>query len=128
MSKFCANCGKELEENASFCPNCGTPTNPEDVTESTFVGNGNSSYNNTSFNQTANMPEQKSKIAAGLLGLFFGSWGVHNFYLGYTNKAILQIVLTIFTCGIAGIWGFIEGILILAGSINVDANGVPLKD
>lgn len=128
MSKFCANCGKELEENTSFCPNCGTPTNPEDVIESTFVGNGNSSYNNASFNQTANMSEQKSKIAAGLLGLFFGSWGVHNFYLGYTNKAILQIVLTIFTCGIAGIWGFIEGILILAGSINVDANGVPLKD
>ena len=31
---------------------------------------------------------QKSKIVAGLLGLFLGGLGVHNFYLGYTGKAV----------------------------------------
>ena len=42
-----------------------------------------------------NIDERKSKIAAGLLGIFIGSLGVHNFYLGYTKKAIIQISLTV---------------------------------
>ena len=29
---------------------------------------------------------------------------------------------------ISGIWGFIEGILILTGSINTDGRGIPLKE
>jgi TM2 domain-containing membrane protein YozV len=72
--------------------------------------------------------EQKSKLVAALLGIFLGSWGIHNFYLGDSKKGIIQIVVTIVTCGIGGLWGFIEGIMILAGSIKTDANGVPLKD
>ncbi|CAN5647792.1 hypothetical protein BH24ACT4_BH24ACT4_16030 [soil metagenome] len=70
---------------------------------------------------------QKEKLVAGLLGILIGSFGVHNFYLGNTSKGIIQIVVTIVTCGIGGIWGLIEGIMILTGSINTDANGVPLK-
>lgn len=77
-------------------------------------------------------PTPKSKIAAGLLGIFLGSLGVHNFYLGYTGKAIAQLLITLLTCGIggiaSGIWGLIEGILILTGSIAVDGNGLPLVD
>lgn len=38
---------------------------------------------------------QKSKIVAGLLGLFLGTLGVHNFYLGYTGKAVAQLLLTL---------------------------------
>lgn len=70
----------------------------------------------------------KSKMAAGLLGIFLGAWGIHNFYLGFTKKAIIQIVVTLVTCGIGGIWGFIEGILILCGKIDADADGNPLQD
>jgi len=70
---------------------------------------------------------QKEKMTAGLLGILLGAWGVHSFYLGNSGKGILQIVVTIFTCGIGGLWGLIEGIMILTGSINADANGVPLK-
>ena len=73
-------------------------------------------------------PESKSKLAAGLLGIFLGGWGIHNFYLGFTGKGIAQIIVTIVTCGIGSLWGFIEGILILTGSINTDAQGIPLKD
>ncbi len=36
-------------------------------------------------------------------------------------------MVTIVTCGLGAIWGLIEGIMILTGSINTDANGVPLK-
>jgi TM2 domain-containing membrane protein YozV len=70
---------------------------------------------------------QKSKLAAGLLGIFLGGLGIHNFYLGYIGKAIAQIILS-FCFGAGAIWGFVEGILILTGNINKDANGIPLKD
>ena len=72
--------------------------------------------------------KKKSKITAGLLGIFLGGWGIHNFYLGFTGKGIAQIIVTIVTCGIGSLWGFVEGILILTGSINTDAQGIPLKD
>ena len=76
--------------------------------------------------------KQKSKLAAGLLGILIGSFGVHNFYLGYTGKAVAQLLITLLTCGagavISGIWALIEGIMILTGSINVDGKNVPLTD
>jgi TM2 domain-containing membrane protein YozV len=75
---------------------------------------------------------RKSKVAAGLLGILLGAFGVHNFYLGYTGKAIAQLLITVLSCGIlaivSSIWGIVEGIMILTGSINTDAAGVPLKD
>lgn len=68
----------------------------------------------------------KSKLVAGLLGVLLGGWGIHNFYLGNTQKGIIQIVVSLVTCGIGGLWGFIEGIMILAGNINTDSDGNPL--
>ena len=75
-------------------------------------------------------PQAKSKIAAGLLGIFLGGFGVHRFYLGFTKIGIIQIVVTIFTCGIGSLWGFVEGILYLVGSngYTTDATGRPLRD
>jgi TM2 domain-containing membrane protein YozV len=72
--------------------------------------------------------EPKKKMTAALLGILLGAWGIHNFYLGFTKKAIIQIIVSVCTCGIGGIWGFIEGIMILTGSINQDAEGNPLVD
>ena len=57
------------------------------------------------------------------------------FYLGYTNKGIAQLLLTLlggWLCGAgaiaAGIWALVEAIQLLTGSIHQDANGVPLKN
>ncbi|MBG0740406.1 NINE protein [Paeniglutamicibacter antarcticus] len=78
--------------------------------------------------------EQKSKVAAGLLGIFLGSLGIHNFYLGFTGKAIAQLLITVLSLGFlswaSAIWGIIEGILILTASegFRRDARGVPLRD
>ena len=117
MKKFCANCGTELKADAVFCYNCG----------SKIAGNG---VENGNVPNGANKP--KSKLAAGLLGIFLGYFGVHNFYLGYTGKAVAQLLLTVLSCFIlspvTAIWALIEGILILTGSINVDADGNPLGD
>ena len=72
----------------------------------------------------------KSKMTAGLLGIFLGSIGVHRFYLGYPGIGIAQIAVTFFTCGLGAFWGLIEGILILTGSpsFSTDAEGRPLTD
>ena len=76
--------------------------------------------------------EKKSRIGAGLLGIFLGCFGVHNFYLGYTGKAVAQLLITCLSFGllsfISYIWGFVEGILILVGTIDKDANGNPLGE
>ena len=68
----------------------------------------------------------RSKVVAGVLGIIFGCWGVHRFYLGYTGIGILQLVLFFVTFGISSIWGIIEGILCLVGAMR-DADGLPLK-
>ena len=43
------------------------------------------------------------KLAAGLLGIFLGSFGVHKFVLGYNNAGIIMLVVSIaggvVTCG-----------------------------
>ncbi|MGO4382722.1 NINE protein [Specibacter sp. RAF43] len=74
--------------------------------------------------------EQKSKIVAGILGILLGYLGIHRFYLGYTKIGIIQIVVTFLTFGLGGLWGFIEGIMILVGAdpFKRDAAGIPLKD
>lgn len=75
------------------------------------------------------VPGRRSRLAAGLLGIFLGAWGIHRFYLGYVGIGIAQIVVTICTCGLGALWGFIEGICIIAGAgITCDARGQPLQD
>ncbi|MBV8964559.1 MAG: TM2 domain-containing protein [Mycobacteriaceae bacterium] len=69
----------------------------------------------------------KSKLTAGLLQIFLGGFGVGRFYLGYTNIGVLQLVVTIVTCGIGSIWGLIDGIMILIGNVP-DPEGRPLRD
>ncbi|MDO4666005.1 MAG: TM2 domain-containing protein [Actinomycetaceae bacterium] len=64
----------------------------------------------------------KSRVVAGLLGIFLGTWGIHNFYLGRTSIALTQLLVAtiggIFTFGLAtaamSVWGLVEGILYLA--------------
>lgn len=48
--------------------------------------------------------QPKQKLVAGLLGIFLGAWGVHQFYLGDNKKGIIRIIVTVVTCGIGGIW------------------------
>lgn len=69
----------------------------------------------------------KSKMTAGLLGIFLGGFGAHRFYLGYTAIGVIQLVVSLVTCGVGSIWGLIEGILCLTGSMT-DAEGRPLTD
>ena len=64
------------------------------------------------WNEATNNGENK-KMIAGILGIVIGSLGIHKFILGYTQEGIIQIVITIVTCGLGGIIGLIEGIIYL---------------
>ncbi|MDN5600452.1 MAG: NINE protein [Brachybacterium sp.] len=74
--------------------------------------------------------QAQSRLVVGLLGIFLGGFGVHRFLLGYTTIGIIQIAVTVFTCGIGAWWGLIEGIMVLAKSPSFerDAHGRPLTD
>ena len=65
---FCPCCGRQMATSMRICQNSGV-----DVVD---YGYGTSN---------------KSKVAAGLLGIFLGCYGVHNFYLGYIKKGIVQL-------------------------------------
>ena len=100
---FCRNCGKPIDPNAAVCINCGFSNGTGDnycpnCGNATNVGMTYCTMCGASLVNQRPMVEQKSKLAGGLLGIFLGSLGVHNFYLGYTTKAVIQLVLTVATC------------------------------
>ena len=124
---FCSYCGKELAPHAVVCIGCGAsaagvagavPGAGSGADAPPIVG-----------------PNTKSRLGAGLLGIFLGSLGVHRFYLGFSGIGLAQLLMTVLsplTCGltwlIAAAWGFIEGMLILVGVIDRDAAGGVLRD
>ena len=138
---FCRNCGSAMNEYAAvcmkcgaargagnaFCPHCGNPVNPQ----AAVCLNCGGSLAGPAIAAGENA---KSKLAAGLLGIFLGGLGIHNFYLGYTKKAVAQLLICLLgSCliigpAVSGIWGLVEGILILTGKIRVDGKGNPLKE
>jgi len=61
-------------------------------------------------------PGADKKIIAGICGILLGGLGIHKFILGYTKEGIIQIVLTVVTCGFAGIVGLIGVIIYLTKS------------
>ncbi|MFP6884123.1 MAG: TM2 domain-containing protein [Roseibacillus sp.] len=62
------------------------------------------------------LPGADKKVLAGILGIILGGFGVHKFILGYTQEGIIQIVITLVTCGVGSIVGLIEGIIYLTKS------------
>jgi TM2 domain-containing membrane protein YozV len=70
-------------------------------------------------------PDAKDRVAYVLLAVLLGI-GIHNFYAGYTTKGIIQLLVSILSCGILWffmwIWAIIE-----ACTVTQDANGVRFK-
>ncbi|MCH4208857.1 TM2 domain-containing protein [Bifidobacterium sp.] len=124
---------------------------PPQATQGDYYGQaygqqGQQNYSQPGYSQQGyGMPQNipygyvpRQKLVAGLLAIFLGSLGVHNFYLGYTGKGLIQLLLTLvgwmIVIGpmVAGIWALIEGILILCSNYGSpwhrDAKGVELRD
>jgi TM2 domain-containing membrane protein YozV len=70
-------------------------------------------------------PDAKDRVAYVLLAVLLGI-GIHNFYAGYTTRGIIQLLVSILSCGILWffmwIWAIIE-----ACTVMQDANGVRFK-
>ena len=86
---YCRHCGKELNENADYCTSCGVSTNK---------GNAYCSECGAETSEVADVcvkcgaklkkvgTEPKSKIVAGLLGIFFrGVWRSSFLFRLYNN-------------------------------------------
>ena len=111
---MCIKCGVAKGQGNNYCHNCGKPLAPDAAV----------CLNCGVANKQAPAPDAKSKLV----------------YLGYTGKAITQLVLTIvgyiLCCVVVGvflvigiwIWSLVEAIMILTGKINVDGKGNPLAD
>ncbi len=134
----CNNCGASIKPGALRCLKCGTvlqvaqPAQTPQPAQQPLNTQAVPARDVPPPYAAVDSPVPKSKLVAAMLALFLGALGIHNFYLGYKTKGLIQLLLTLLTCGygaiITVIWSFVEFILILVGSIDQDAFGVPLSE
>ena len=121
----CPQCGAPNELNSTQCKYCGEalvaktvapPPQQQNVQQPVFQqapsANDNVQYASEQSSGINSAWPIKSKVAAGLLGIFLGGLGIHKFYLGKIGMGILYLVLC--WTYIPAIIGFIEGIIYLA--------------
>ncbi|MBS7071311.1 MAG: TM2 domain-containing protein [Actinomyces sp.] len=102
-----------------------------DANQQAAYAAGQQAYGQPAYGQPFAAGAPKQWIVAVLLAFFLGTLGIHNFYLGYTTKGIIQLVLTITVIGIfvSGPWALIDFIMLImrSGSYATDAQGQPLQ-
>ena len=123
----CPDCGKQVSSEAPACPSCGRPmaqgARPAGAASATAsAGPGPQAQPTPVLVQAA-----KSRGTYIVLGIFLGSFGVHNFYAGYHGKGAAQLIITLalgwLVVGflITGIWALVE-----VCTVKVDAKGNPM--
>jgi len=103
---YCRNCGKQIDDKAAICINCGVPPR----VEKKFCHNcGTASTGNQAICLSCGVPlgmgsfgvplgmgaGQKTKPIATLLGLFLGYLGAQKFYMGSWGWGIVYLVLSL---------------------------------
>jgi TM2 domain-containing membrane protein YozV len=69
---------------------------------------------------------QKSRTTYIVLGIFLGALGIHNFYAGYTGRAVGQLCLSVLTLGYLGIVSWIWAIIEVC-VVDKDSAGIPFS-
>lgn len=144
----CPNCGASISPDTTRCRKCGSAVEPQAPSVpptgvapppvQVIIQTGASAVPPDEPYPTV-QNTGKSRLTAGLLGLFLGVFGIHRFYLGYAKIGAIQMASTVVLCFLPGrlgalgvvaiaIWGLVEGVMILTGSIDRDAQGRPLTD
>lgn len=82
------------------------------------------------YHQALGVGAPKSRLIAGLLALFLGTLGIHQFYLGKNGLGVLMLLITVLTCGwgaiLTALWALIDAILCFTGA-TTDAQGRALE-
>ena len=99
---FCSRCGVQYADSSSFCPACGAPAGA-----------------------VPRPAAAKNRTAYVLLAFFLGVYGIHNFYAGYTQKAVIQLLLTGCSCWCLSLVVFIWNIVEMC-TVENDASGAPM--
>lgn len=74
----------------------------------------------------ATVPSDRSRVLGGILQIIFP--GIGRMYLGYLAYGLLQLVFTFCTFGVGWLWSFIDGLIILSGSLKMDGYGRNFND
>ena len=118
-------------DEATATPGSTTYGTAYDANQQAAYAAGQQAYGQPAYGQPFAAGAPKQCMVAVILAFFLGTLGVHNFYLGYTTKGIIQLVLTITVIGIfvSGPWALIDFIMLLmrSGSYATDAQGQPLQ-
>jgi TM2 domain-containing membrane protein YozV len=138
----CPKCQRETFDKTRFCGWCGADMRnpfqdsvppPNEMSNKEL--NASKADDKNVFNTRNFFGEgKKSKLVAGLLGIFVGGLGIHNFYLGFNSRGLIQLLMstvgsfTIIAPIFSWLWGFIEGIQIISASKPVDSKGNVLQD
>jgi TM2 domain-containing membrane protein YozV len=129
----CEYCDNPVPNGVSRCPSCGAPISAAETQKESVVctqglhhSSLEQSYSSCIEYVKAPMVMPKNKWIYVLLGIFFGIFGVHNFYAGYIGRGITKLLITILSFGvlfwISWIWSFIEIIV-----VRIDSRGVPFS-
>ena len=118
-------------DEATATPGSTTYGTAYDANQQAAYAAGQQAYGQPAYGQPFAAGAPKQWMVAVILAFFLGTLGVHNFYLGYTTKGIIQLVLMITVIGIfvSGPWALIDFIMLLmrSGSYATDAQGQPLQ-
>ncbi|MCR5175580.1 MAG: zinc ribbon domain-containing protein [Anaerovibrio sp.] len=110
MGKFCPECGKSIEDNAQFCPFCGSTTVTVDKAaqepQLTQPQYNPTVQNNQMYQQPPMMdpPARKNMVVAMLLSFLFGPLGM--LYTNVKHAAILIVIAIVggvLTGGLVGL-------------------------
>ena len=103
---YCKNCGKQIDDKAVICVNCGVATGNPAVPASLVGADGVQRYD---------------WLTTLLLCFFLGGLGVHSFYTKKTGIGVAQLL----TLGGCGVWALVDLIMIITEGFR-DGNGNPL--
>jgi TM2 domain-containing membrane protein YozV len=116
MINYCPKCGAQNDATAQACYNCQAPLT---AAQSSGYQPIQPSYAAPPARSWQEMGADK-KLAAGLCGILLGGFGVHKFILGYQTEGLIMLLVTVLTCGMAGmitgVIGIVEGIIYITKS------------
>lgn len=132
--RYCTKCGGMNDDLAQYCSSCQAPLGATAGSSGAGYQPGTTYQPGSGYQPGAGAGYQPlqsvnqggvtnwqamgadKKLPAGLCGILLGGFGVHKFILGYTTEGIIEIVITLLTCGLGHFIGLIEGIIYLTKS------------